>query len=344
LRKASLLITKEVAEARKASSLSKYEREKPRRVFLTEPSIRSKRGIQDFFLALRPWSFTMTIISVMVGSIMGLLLQGKFSSGLALLVLIGMLAIHGATNILNDFFDTIYEVDRPGAPTTLYRVHPILSGAFSLREILVFSLALYSITVLISIYLIGIRGWAIAVITLMGIFASIFYTAAPIKYKYLGWGEISVFLIWGPLMTLGSYFVQTGIWEEAAIVLFVSLPLGMLVASVLLANNLKDLRYDSELKIRTVAVRLGRIRSLKLFSRLIYGVYILSSLGIFLGYLSWWALAVFLSLPLALKLISGFNNQEEIPMDADPQAANLSTVFGLLFIFSLITGYFFPFT
>jgi len=49
-------------------------------------------------------------------------------------------------------------------------------------------------------------------------------------------------------------------------------------------------------------------------------------LEIFLRYLSWWALVLFLSLLLALKLISGFNNQEEIPMVADPQAANLFTV------------------
>ena len=88
---------------------------------------------------------------------MGLLLQGKFSPNLALLVLVGMIAIHGATNIFNDLFDTIYGADRPGAPTTLYRRHPILTGSFSPREILVFSMVLYGITVLISVYLVGIR-------------------------------------------------------------------------------------------------------------------------------------------------------------------------------------------
>ena len=302
-----------------------------------------KSKLWSYFLALRPWSFTMTVISVAVGSIMGLLLQGAFSFGLALLVLIGMIAIHGATNLLNDYFDTIYGVDKPGAPTTLYRLHPIVSGLFSPRQALLFSLVLYSVTALIAIYIVGFRGWPIAALTITGGCASVAYTAGPIKYKYRGMGEISVFLMWGPLMTLGSYFVQTGVFEGAVKVLFVSLPLGMLVAVVLLANNLKDLAYDSEMKINTLAVRLGPSRSLKLFAWLIFGAYFLSSLEIFFGYLSWWAIAIFFSLPLALHLIYVFNKDAGIPPDADPRTARLSTVFGLLVIFSLLTGYFIPF-
>ena len=105
--------TKEFNAAVKASYLSEFKR--VRGVLLTESSPGRKRGARDYFWALRPWSFSMTIISVLAGSIMGLLLQGKFSPGLALLVLVGMIAVHGATNILNDFFDTIYGADRPGA-------------------------------------------------------------------------------------------------------------------------------------------------------------------------------------------------------------------------------------
>ncbi|MDO9534758.1 MAG: prenyltransferase [Bacillota bacterium] len=301
-----------------------------------------KRGIRELFLAFRPWSFPMTAVSVTVGSMMGLLLQGVFYPGLAFLVLVGMVAIHGATNILNDYFDTLYGADRPGAPTTLYRTHPILGKVFSPKEIIIFSLILYSIAALICIYLAGLRGWPIIAMTIAGCFASVFYTAGPVKYKYRGLGEISVFLMWGPLMTVGSYYVQTGVWEGAAVVLCISLPLGIWVALVLLANNLKDMHYDSEMKIMTVTIWLGRVRAIKLFAWLVYGVYMLIGFGIILGYLSWWVLAVFLSLPSTLQLMSDFKNQPEIPVDADPKTARLSTMFGVLFILSLITEHFFP--
>lgn len=301
-----------------------------------------KRGIREYFLAFRPWSFSMTAVSVTVGSMMGLLLQGIFYPGLAILVLVGVVAIHGATNILNDYFDTLYGVDRPGAPTTLYRSHPLLEKIFSPKEFIIFSLILYSIAALICIYLLGLRGWPIAAMTIIGGFFSVAYTAGPVKYKYRGLGEISVFLMWGPLMTVGSYYVQTGVWEGTAAVLFISLPLGIWVALVLLANNLKDMNYDSQMEIMTVTIWLGQVRAIKLFAWLIYSIYMLIGLGILLGYFSWWVLAVFLSLPPSIKLMVAFKNQPGIPADADPRTARLSTIFGVLFILSLITEHLFP--
>ncbi len=130
-------------------------------------------------------------------------------------------------------------------------------------------------------------------------------------------GEPAVFMMWGPLMVSGAYYVQTGVFSGK--VLFVSFPLGILVALVLLANNMRDIQFDSRVKIRTLATSLGEHRAIGLYKFLIAVVYIWTGLLVILGYLSYWSLLVLGSLPLAFKLVQGL--REKIPMDADARTA-----------------------
>ncbi len=276
-----------------------------------------KRNLREILLCLRPWSFSMTLVSVSVGSLLGLVLMGSFNVPLALLVLTGMIAVHGASNIINDYMDTVYGVDKPGAPTTLYRIHPLLHNVLSSRELISMTLVLYSIGILIGLYLIILRGWPVAVRAILGIFAGLEYTAEPLKYKYHGLGELFVFLIWGPLMTLGAYYVQTGGWQGYQTVLVISVPLGIWVAIVLLANNLKDMSYDYEMRIATVSIWLGRKKAFNLFAGMACSIYILSGIGILVGLLSGWFVLVFLSLPLALRLLRFFAARPQFLPDAD---------------------------
>ena len=95
-----------------------------------------KRQWLDVLMVFRPWSFILTVVSVTVGSLLALVLQGRFNPLLALLVLAGVIAIHAASNIINDYYDTAHGVDKPGSPTTLYRLHPLLNNILSPREII----------------------------------------------------------------------------------------------------------------------------------------------------------------------------------------------------------------
>ncbi len=303
-----------------------------------------RKSLLNVLMVFRPWSFIMTMISVIVGSILGLVLQDRFDPFLALLVLAGTIAIHAATNIINDLFDTAYGVDKPGAPTTLYRLHPLLDKILSPREIIYTSLILYSLAALIGLYFFTLRGWPVAVIAIIGIIASIEYTSEPLKYKYRGLGEIIVFIMWGPLMTLGAYYVQTGNWGGSGTVLLISVPLGIWVALVLLANNLKDVSYDYEMNIMTVPIWLGKEKALKLFAAMTYSVYLFSGLGFLLGLVSGWALLVLLSFPLAFRLVCSFNALPHFPNNAEPKTAGIFAVYGGLLIISLIATYVFSIT
>jgi 1,4-dihydroxy-2-naphthoate octaprenyltransferase len=294
-------------------------------------------NLKIWFLATRPWSFTMTAISVGVGGAVAAL-DGAFDVWLFLLTLVGAVCVHGATNLINDYFDYKSGVDRPGAPTTLYRPHPLVEELIFPQTVLTISLILYAIAAMIGLELIRLKGVGLLWFILVGAIASFFYTAGPIKYKYLALGELAVFLMWGPVIVGGTYFVQRGSLSLDAVL--ISVPFGLLVALVLLANNLRDIDYDRSAGIATLGTLLGQQKTRVLYQGLILLAYLAIALLIALKILSPWGLLVFFSAPVAFRLIRTL--QREIPNDADARTAQLDTLFGVWLIVGLILEKIFP--
>ncbi|MBW2436201.1 MAG: 1,4-dihydroxy-2-naphthoate octaprenyltransferase [Desulfobacterales bacterium] len=286
---------------------------------------------RNWILASRPWSFSMTAISVSVGSALAAI-DGTFSWAFYLLALIAGVFMHAATNLINDYYDVKSGVDFKGVSTGIYRPHPLLEGKLTSRQVLIEACVLYVVATIIGLYLAADRGWPLIGIGLIGVFASITYTAPPFKYKYIALGELSVFLMWGPLMVMGSYFIQRQAFSINA--LLISIPFGILVALVLLANNIRDISHDRSKGIRTLPIIIGERNGLRLYSTLVILAYA-GMIGMSIaGPLYMWSLIVVLSLPLALKLIRQM--MQKIPDDADAQTAKLDTAFGLLLVASLV--------
>ncbi len=288
---------------------------------------------RQLILTSRPWSFTMTAISVSVGSALAVP-GGGFSWGLYALALLGSVLMHAATNLRNDYDDVTSGVDSPEVPTARYRPHPLMDGRLEPRQVRAAAYALWALAAGIGLFLAATRGWTVLWIGLIGCAAGLLYTAAPLRYKYLALGEVSVFLMWGPLMVAGAYFVQRQRIDGG--VLLVSVPFGVLVALVLLANNLRDAAFDGARGIRTLPTLLGPRRGLRLYLGLIVAAYAVAVGMSLLGPLPRWSLLVLLSTPMAAKLLRQM--AREIPLDADAQTARLDTVFGLLLVVSLILG------
>ena len=162
---------------------------------------------RNWFLASRPWSFTMTAISVSVGSALAAI-DGAFYWVLYLITLIASVLLNAATNLINDYYDVRSGVDTQKVSTAQYRPHPLVEGKLPAEQVKIAAYGLYALSIILGIYLASTRGWALMWIGLAGAFASLTYTAPPLKYKYKAVGEISVFLMWGPLMVAGAYFVQ----------------------------------------------------------------------------------------------------------------------------------------
>ena len=258
--------------------------------------------------------------------------EGAVLWGYFALVCFGIVCFHATANALNDYFDTRYHVDQKDSPTALYRPHPILGGMFTPRQLLIEGALLGGLTVAIGLILAFKRSEIILWIGLAGLAANVFYTAGPIRYKYRGWGEVFVFLMWGPLMFEGAYVVQRQVLSLK--VLAVSVPFGVLVALVLLANNIRDISYDSRQQIKTVGILLGRVRSINPYIGLIALAYLYVVGLVLTGILSPWALLVLLSVPKALSLSARLTRK--VPDTADANTAQLNTIFGLLLIAALI--------
>ena len=286
---------------------------------------------RNWFLASRPWSFSMTAISVSVGSALGAI-DGSFSWALYLTTLIPAILLHAATNLINDYYDVKSGVDTQEVSTAQYRPHPLVEGKLAAGHVKTAAYILYCLSTVIGIYLAATRGWALMWIGLTGAFASLSYTAPPLKYKYSAMGEVSVFLMWGPLMVAGAYFVQCQAFSMDAF--WISIPFGALVALVLLANNIRDINHDREKGILTLAIVLGPRKGLLLYSLLVVLAYLAIVLMSIFGPLYLWSLIVLLSLPLALRLLRLMMKQ--VPSDADARTAQLDTAFGVLLVISLV--------
>jgi 1,4-dihydroxy-2-naphthoate octaprenyltransferase len=286
--------------------------------------------IKKYVIATRPWSFTMSFISVSTGTLLAAE-EGTVSWFWFAVTAVGIILFHAAANLINDYFDTLYEIDQQDSPTAKYRPQPILSGMLTSRQLLAETFVLLAITIVIGLTVAMIRSWHVLWIGIIGLLTSIFYTAGPIKFKYRAFGEFAVFMMWGPLMIEGAYAVQRQALSLKAF--YISVPFGVLVALVLFANNMRDIAYDSRHNIKTVSIMLGSRKSYILFTGLIVLAYAYVLGMILTGIMSLWGLLIFLSFPKAISLLKTF--KKGIPDMADALTAQFDTVFGILLILAI---------
>ncbi len=130
-----------------------------------------------------------------------------------LLVMAGVTVHHFGLNMLDDVFDYLHFVDRSGAAEK----NPytggsgvLTEGLLTVREMLVASVICFLVTAVIGFYLAYMKGWPVLVFGFIGMFSSIFYTVPPIKFGYRGFGELMMVINFGPVIGLGSYYVQSG--------------------------------------------------------------------------------------------------------------------------------------
>ena len=177
-------------------------------------------------------------------------------AGLALIV---SLALQVGVNYANDYSDGLKGTDdnRIG-PTRL--VASGLASAKSVKQAAFISFAVAAVAGLVLAA--STSFWLVAVGT-AAIFAAWTYTGSKRPYGYLGLGEISVFLFFGLVATMGSFYVQT---QELTLQSFiVAIPMGCLACAILAINNLRDRAQDELVGKRTLAVRLGDSGARKLF-------------------------------------------------------------------------------
>jgi len=204
----------------------------------------------------RPRTLPAAIAPVLVATSLAANHADFVMAGLALVV---SLALQVGVNYANDYSDGIKGTDD-------YRVGPtrlVASGLASAKSVKQAAFICFAVAAAFGLVLaVSTSLWLIA-IGAAAIFAAWTYTGSKRPYGYLGLGEISVFLFFGLVATMGSYYVQTQeiTWQS----FIVAIPMGCLACAILAINNLRDREQDELVGKRTLAVRLGDSRARKLF-------------------------------------------------------------------------------
>ena len=297
------------------------------------------RKLSTWIQAIRPFAFPASLIPVFIGAALAFIEPFRASWILFPLVLVCTLLFHSGTNAISEYFDFKKGLDRS---YTFGSSRVLVDGLIGPREVLIVGYVLFGIGFLFGLILVFARGWPILALGIIGLLGGIFYSARPIGYKYLGLGDIMVFLLMGPLMVGGTYFALTGALNHK--VIYVSLPVALLVSAILNANNIRDIKYDRQAKIKTLEIILGYKTAKREYFFLLSAAYLSVMIMIAAGVLSLWSALTFLSLPLALKNMAIAKRSREGKPDEivtlDVKTAKLHFLFGLLLFISIILGKF----
>lgn len=284
---------------------------------------------QAWIRAMRPRVFTAAYVPMGVAAAAAIR-DGVFDVLLFALSLIGVMLLQTTANLVNEYYDFVrgsddLKVDGQGMAIKKYGLTP--------REVGIGAVASLVAGCLIGLFLLSQSGPLLWAIGIAGALVAVIYTAGPFPLAYNGLGELAAGIFMGPLIVVGAYYVMAR-GQLAPDLVWISLPVGLMVAAILHANNLRDMEADRAANKRTLAVLLGRPAARVEYVVLVGGAYVaLAGLIVFGAVPVTTALAA-LTLPEARALIRIFNTVDD-PATLHPaqgRTARLHGRFGLLMV------------
>jgi 1,4-dihydroxy-2-naphthoate octaprenyltransferase len=249
---------------------------------------------------------------------------------------------HAGANLLSDYYDFKTRVDRDG---TFGSSGLLVGGIMSPEQILRGGWIALVLAGVIGAYLVLATpgGTFLIWLILIGGLLGVFYTAKPFEFKYHALGDLAVFISFGPAMVLGAYFVQAHHFSWKPVLY--SIPIGLLVDAVLHSNNLRDIVNDGAVKIKTVPILIGEKWAKIMYQALVFGAYLITLLLVLASGLTAFALLVFVSLPLAIRVVNMVRHKERLPPErfamVDAATAQVHLAFGVLMVIGLALHLFF---
>jgi len=288
--------------------------------------------------------FSASIVPVLVGGAAALYASGRFQWGLFLVTLVGMVALHAAANMINDYLDYKSGCDPHNPARTIFNggSNVIADGLLSERAMLIGIALAYAIGIACGLFLalaMGPQGWVVLVLGLVGVAISLAYTAPRVLLAGRGLGEVGIALCFGLLAVQGTAYVQTGAFTWTG--LLASLPVTGLIVAILWINQFPDIAADHAAGKDNLVVRLGPARARWGYYALLALAYLPVIGGAAGGVLPPWALLGLGGLPLALRAASILHRHYAesaalLPAQAATIQAHLVT--GLLLALGLLLG------
>lgn len=286
-----------------------------------------------FIRASRPFSLTASAIPVTLGGILALK-ESEFSFMYFILSIISIILLQASVNFLNDHDDFINNVDTKDSHGSS---GVVVEGLLTLKEVYKSGILLLIIGCLIGLFLAYKKGAVILILGIVGAVCGYFYTGKPLKLKYRGLGAPMVFIIFGPLMTLGAYYLQ--MQEFTLQALLISIPTALLTTAILHANDIRDMKHDKRAGIKTLSIFIGNKHAQLVYSSLIMLSYISLIIMIIYKYVPYLSLICLLTVPAAIRNINKLRSSKELSYniaELDKESGKLQGQFGILLILSIL--------
>lgn len=278
----------------------------------------------------RPRTLPAAVAPVLVGSGAAAAVEG-FRPGRALLALLVSLALQVAVNYANDYSDGIRGTDAD-------RVGPLRlvgSGVAAPAAVKAAAVAAFAVAAVAGLVLAALAGWWLLSVGAVAIAAAWGYTGGARPYGYRGLGEVSVFVFFGLVATVGTTWVQAERTTLAAV--GGGIACGALACAILVVNNLRDIPTDAVTGKRTLAVVLGDRRTRRLYLALLAVAFAVAAV---LAARQPWVLLALAAAPLALRpartVGCGAVGRDLVPVLRD--TGTLQIAYGVLLAVGLALG------
>jgi len=246
---------------------------------------------EQWIAGARPKTLPAAIAPVLVGTAFAGYNASLFNTFLALVVALGLQI---GVNYANDYSDGIKGTDDN-------RVGPMRlvgSGAATPEAVKKAAFISFGIAALAGIYISANSSWLLLIVGALALLAAWTYTGGPKPYGYMALGEVSVFIFFGVVATVGTYFIHVD--SVSREVILVSFAMGAIACAILVLNNLRDLEKDAAANKRTLAVVMGDQSTRDLYKWLMFFAL---AIAVALSFFSFYYLLGLVALPLAAKSV-----------------------------------------
>ena len=288
--------------------------------------IETRNPVRAWIMASRPRTLTASIVPVVVGTAVAVR-DGVFNPWVALAALFSAVMIQIGTNLANDLFDFKKGAD---THTRLGPTRVTSARLLTPREVEIGMWVVFGLAAASGLYVIYVGGWPMLVIGVASILAGVAYTAGPFPLGYNGLGDLAVFIFFGLVAVLGTYYAQAR--AVTLVVFLAAVPVGALATAILVVNNVRDADTDRAAGKRTLAVLLGRGAARAEYAVLLTLAYAAPLALWLLRGASVWALLPLLTLPVAVRLARVVITTEGPALNrALAGTAQLLALYGVLF-------------
>ncbi len=301
--------------------------------------IAQNRTFKDWFIAVRPWSFTTSSVAVLVtvAYLFYISRAGGFAESVnwlnAALCLPLLMILHAGGNLVSDYYDFKRGVD---GPDCVNGVTWIRSGMFKPREILHYGWALLAAGSLIGAVILMRSDFSAIWLGALGLLLPLYYYV--MKANVLG--DLDILLCFALLPSIGTCYVATGNYHTE--MLLFCLPFGLHIVAILHANNTRDIADDRNAGLRTICGKVGERASQWIYLCEIALPYLLVVLFCLFAGLSWWLLISFLSLPVGIgnvkQMMRNLDKSKGGIPRLDQSTAQFQFLFGILYALGFVLG------